>query len=223
MDRNIWHCSYEGGILEDPWREPDEAMFQLSVSPAKAPDQPEYVEIGFESGRPVAMDGQNLDPVTLLEKLNELAGRHGVGRVDIVENRLVGMKSRGVYETPGGTLLYAAHRELEYLTLDRETMHYKELVASKYAEMAYNGLWFCPLKEALDAFVAKTQEKVTGTARLKLYKGQCAVAGRKSPHSLYREDLATFGRELVYNQKDAEGFINLYGLPMAVQALAKGR
>jgi len=220
MDRNLWHCSYEGGVLEDPWRQPDEEMFLLTVSPEKAPDKAEYVEIEFEQGRPLAVNGRGLDPVALLTCLNELGGRHGVGRVDLVENRLVGMKSRGIYETPGGTLLYTAHRELEHLTLDRETMHYKDLIAGKYAELVYYGLWFSPLKRALDAFVASTQERVSGLVRLRLYKGQCQVAGRKSPFSLYREDLATFGKDQCYNQKDAEGFINLFGLPMQVQALA---
>lgn len=223
MDRNLWHCSYEGGVLEDPWREPDEEMFQLTVSPEKAPDRPEYVEIEFERGRPVALNGERLDPVSLLVRLNELGGRHGIGRVDIVENRLVGMKSRGVYETPGGTILYTAHRELEYLVLDRETMHYKQIIAAKYAELVYYGLWFTPLKKALDAFVATTQEDVTGTVRLKLYKGQCIPVGRRSPHSLYLQELATFGADAVYNQKDAEGFINLFGLPIKVQALVRAK
>lgn len=223
MDRNLWHCSYEGGVLEDPWHQPNEDMFQLTVSPEKAPDKPEYVEIEFERGCPVAVNGRSLDPVALLVLLNELGGRHGVGRVDLVENRLVGMKSRGVYETPGGTIMYAAHRELEYLTLDRETLHYKELVAGKYAELVYYGLWFSPLKNALDAFVAATQARVTGLVRVQLYKGQCQAVARKSPYSLYREDLATFGRDQCYNQKDAEGFINLFGLPMTVQALAQAK
>lgn len=223
MDRNLWHCSYEGGVLEDPWHQPNEDMFQLTVSPEKAPDKPEYVEIEFERGCPVAVNGRSLDPVALLVLLNELGGRHGVGRVDLVENRLVGMKSRGVYETPGGTIMYAAHRELEYLTLDRETLHYKELVASKYAELVYYGLWFSPLKNALDAFVAATQARVAGLVRVQLYKGQCQAVARKSPYSLYREDLATFGRDQCYNQKDAEGFINLFGLPMTVQALAQAK
>ena len=223
MDRNLWHCSYEGGVLEDPWHQPDEDMFLLTVSPEKAPDKAEMVEIEFARGVPVALNGRSLDPVTLLTCLNEAGGRHGVGRVDLVENRLVGMKSRGVYETPGGTLLYTAHRELEYLTLDRETMHYKELVAAKYAELVYYGLWFSPLKRALDAFVAATQERVSGLVRLKLYKGSCRAVARKSPYSLYQEDLATFGKDQCYNQKDAEGFINLFGLPMVVQALARAK
>ncbi|MDK2928095.1 MAG: argininosuccinate synthase [Bacillota bacterium] len=221
MDRNLWHISYEAGVLEDPAFEPQEDMFLLTVSPEKAPDTPEYVEIAFEAGEPAAVNGVAYGPVELVEKLNALAGKHGIGRVDLVENRLVGMKSRGVYETPGGTILTFAHRELEYLTLDRETMHYKELIAAKYAELVYYGLWFTPLREALDAFVAVTQKHVTGTVRLKLYKGNISVAGRTSPYSLYREDLATFGADAVYNQKDAEGFINLFGLPLKVQGLLK--
>ncbi|BCV24370.1 MAG TPA: argininosuccinate synthase [Firmicutes bacterium] len=221
MDRNLWHISYEAGVLEDPAFEPQEDMFLLTVSPEKAPDTPEYVEIAFEAGEPTAVNGVAYGPVELVEKLNALAGKHGIGRVDLVENRLVGMKSRGVYETPGGTILTFAHRELEYLTLDRETMHYKELIAAKYAELVYYGLWFTPLREALDAFVAVTQKHVTGTVRLKLYKGNISVAGRTSPYSLYREDLATFGADAVYNQKDAEGFINLFGLPLKVQGLLK--
>ncbi|MGI6143706.1 MAG: argininosuccinate synthase [bacterium] len=219
MDRNLWHISYEGGVLEDPDYEPDEDMFKLTVAPHKAPDKPTYVEITFERGIPTQIDGEAYEPVPLIDKLNEIAGANGVGRVDIVENRLVGMKSRGVYETPGGTLLYLAHRELESLTLDRETMRFKELVAQKYAELVYYGVWFAPIREALDAFVDKTQEHVTGTVRLKLYKGNCAIAGRRAKRSLYREDLATFGADAVYNQKDAEGFINLFGLPLLVQGL----
>lgn len=216
MDRNLWHISYEGGILEDPWNDPPEDMYLLTVSPDKAPDQPEILEIDFEKGIPVAVNGQAYGPVAMIEYLNAVAGKHGVGRVDIVENRLVGMKSRGCYETPGGTVLYTAHRELEYLALERETMHYKELIAAKYAELVYNGLWFTPLKKALDAFIDSTQERVTGTVRLKLWKGHCIAVGRKSPYTLYKEDLATFGRDNVYNQKDAEGFIKLFGLPQQV-------
>lgn len=216
MDRNLWHISYEGGILEDPWHQPSEEMFLLTVSPDRAPDEPEYIEIGFERGIPATLNGQVYEPVPLLERLNALGGKHGIGRVDIVENRLVGMKSRGVYETPGGTILYTAHKELEYLTLERETMHFKEIISAKYAELVYYGLWFSPLKQALDAFVDETQKKVTGTIRLKLWKGHCLPVGRKSPYSLYREDLATFGRDQVYNQKDAEGFIKLFGLPQQV-------
>ncbi|MBC7233494.1 MAG: argininosuccinate synthase [Chloroflexi bacterium] len=225
-DRNIWHLSHEGGMLEDPWLEPEEDLFCITVAPEKAPDKPHYLTIDFEKGVPVAIDGVAMGPVELLTQLNELGGAHGVGRVDMVENRLVGMKSRGVYETPGGTILYTAHQGLESICLDRETLHYKELVGHRYAELVYYGLWFTPLREALDAFVAKTQERVTGTVRLKLYKGSCTVVGRKSPFSLYREDFATFGRDTVYNQNDAEGFINLFGLPLKVKALvdrANGR
>jgi argininosuccinate synthase len=218
-DGNLWHLSHEGGPLEDPWNEPEEEMFQLSVSPQQAPDQPETIEIGFESGTPVSLNGEKLSPATLIERLNRLGGKHGIGRADLVENRLVGMKSRGVYETPGGTILLAAHRELESLTLDKETLHFKDLVALKYAELVYNGQWFSPLREALDAFVDNTQGPVTGEVRLKLYKGNILVAGRKSPFSLYREDFATFGQEDVYNQTDAQGFIRLFGLPLKVRAL----
>jgi argininosuccinate synthase len=218
-DRNLWHISHEGGVLEDPWAEPEEKMYTLTVSPGRAPDTPQYVEIDFVSGTPVAVDGQRLGPVELIQKLNSVGGAHGVGRIDLVENRLVGMKSRGVYETPGGTLLLAAHRELESLTLDRTTLHYKDILAGKYAELVYNGQWFTRLRVAMDAFVDSTQERVTGTVRLKLYKGNVIIAGRKSPYSLYREDLATFGEDAIYDQKEAEGFINLFGLPNKVEAL----
>lgn len=218
-DRNIWHLSHEGGILEDPWAQPEENMFMLTVAPEKAPDAPCEIILDFEKGVPVAIDGQALDPVPLLTHLNELGGAHGVGRVDMVENRLVGMKSRGVYETPGGTILYAAHQGLESICLDRDTLHYKHVIAERYAELVYYGLWFTPLREALDAFVAKTQERVTGSVRIKLYKGTCSVVGRKSPFSLYLEAYATFGRDGVYDQKDAAGFINLFGLPLKVKAL----
>ncbi|NLZ92809.1 MAG: argininosuccinate synthase [Firmicutes bacterium] len=219
MDRNLWHVSYEGGILEDPNVEPEKDMFLLTKDPADAPDIPEYVEIGFVQGIPVSVNGETLAPVSLLTTLNTIAGRHGVGRVDMVENRLVGIKSRGIYETPGGTLLYYAHRELEALTLDRETAHFKEMAAVKYGELVYYGLWYTPLREALDAFFNSTQRNVTGTVRLKLYKGNVIVAGRSSDNSLYREDLATFGADDVYNQRDAEGFINLFGLPLKVQGM----
>jgi argininosuccinate synthase len=221
-DRNLWHISYEGGSLEDPWFEPKEDMFLLTIAPEKAPNKPEYVEIEFESGKPIAVNGKRLAPVKLIQGLNQLAGKHGVGRVDIVENRLVGIKSRGVYETPGGTVLYAAHQALETLTLDRDTLHFKQQIAQKYAELVYYGQWFTPLKESLDAFINKTQINVSGTVRLKLYKGSCSVVGRKSPKSLYRPDLATFEKESIYNQQDAEGFINLFGLPIKVAALLKG-
>ncbi len=218
-DRNIWHLSHEGGILEDPWAEPEESMFALTASPESAPDKPQYLEIDFENGTPVAIDGEKLNLVQILETLNTIGGKHGVGRVDLVENRLVGMKSRGVYETPGASLLLAAHRELESLTLDKATLQYKDILAGKYAELVYNGQWFTPLRYAMDAFVDSTQTRVTGTVRLKLYKGNIIPVGRKSPYSLYREDLATFAEDSVYNQKDAEGFINLFGLPGKVEAL----
>ncbi|HEX9926174.1 MAG TPA: argininosuccinate synthase [Anaerolineae bacterium] len=218
-DRNIWHVSHEGGILEDPWMEPERAMFQLTVDPQDAPAEPEYVEIDFQEGIPKKINGVAMGPISLLESLNKLGGRHGVGRADLVENRLVGMKSHGVYETPGGTILLEAHQALEQLCLDKETLHYKELVAHKYAELVYNGQWFTNLRNALDAFVDVTQRHLTGTARLKLYKGSIVVAGRKSPYSLYREDYATFGEEDVYNQQDAEGFIKLFGLPLKVEAM----
>jgi len=218
-DRNLWHLSHEGGILENPWAEPEESMFALTVSPEKAPDSPQYVEIAFENGTPTGVDGNKLGPVSVVETLNKIGGAHGVGRIDLVENRLVGMKSRGVYETPGGTLLLVAHRELESLTLDKATLHYKDILAGKYAELVYNGQWFTPLRYAMDAFIDTVQTRVTGTVRLKLYKGNIIIAGRKSPYSLYREDLATFAEDTVYNQKEAEGFINLFGLPNKVEAL----
>jgi argininosuccinate synthase len=218
-DRNIMHMSHEGGMLEDPWNEPEGSMFQLSVSPESAPDEPEYVEIGFEQGNPVSLNGEKLSAVDLFTRLNETAGAHGIGRVDIVENRLVGMKSRGVYETPAGTVIFRAHQALESICLDKYTMHYKDSVAVKYAELAYNGMWFMQLREAMDAFVKVTQQKVSGTVRLKLYKGNVIIAGRKSPFSLYREDYASFGEEDVYNQQDANGFIQLFGLPLKVESL----
>jgi len=220
-DRNIWHISHEGGDLEDPWNTPKEEMFVLTQSPETAPDKPAFIEIGFDEGVPIALDGQRMESVQLLTALNRIGGLHGIGRADIVENRLVGMKSRGVYETPGGTLLYTAHRELENLVLDKDTLHFKEMIAPKYAELVYNGAWFTPLREALDAFVQSTQKHVTGTVRLKLYKGNIIVAGRKSPYSLYREELATFGEEDIYDQADAKGFINLFGLPLKVRSLVE--
>lgn len=218
-DRNLWHISHEGGDLEDPWNEPKDDLYVLTVPPEKAPDQPTYVEIDFVKGTPTAVDGKEMGPVELLEKLNEIGGANGVGIVSLVENRLVGMKSRGVYETPGGTILYLAHRELESLTLTRQTAHFKEQVAVTYAELVYDGNWFSQLKQALDAFIDKTQETVTGRVRMKLYKGSCSAVGVTSPYSLYREDLATFGADEIYSHKDAEGFINLFGLPLKVQAL----
>ncbi len=220
-DRNLWHLSHEGGVLEDPWNEPEESMFELSTSPEAAPDAPEYLMVGFEQGVPVAVNGEQLGLVALLERLNAVGSKHGVGRVDLVENRLVGMKSHGVYETPGGTILYAAHRELESIVLDKETLRAKDRIALDYADLVYNGRWFTPLREAYDAFVQKTQRAMTGEVRLKLYKGNATVVGRRSPHSLYNEDLATFGEDIVYNQKDAEAFIKLYGLGIKVQALTK--
>ncbi len=220
VDQNIWHRSAEAGILEDPWSEPPAHVYEVTVSPAEAPDEPVYVEITFERGTPVALDGQPMSPVDLLGTLNRLGGQHGVGRTDMVENRLVGMKSRGVYETPGGTILAAAHRDLETITLDRETQHYAMLIAPRYAELVYYGQWFSPLRQAFDGFVSTAQRTVTGTVRLRLFKGTCVAVGRRSPHSLYREDLATFGRDAVYDQKNAEGFINLWALPGQVFAAA---
>jgi len=220
MDRNLWHLSHEGSDLEDPWNEPlYDKILKLRVSPEKAPDTPTYVEIYFEKGIPKTVNGKEYAPIQLIEELNKLGGQNGVGIVDMVENRLVGMKSRGVYETPGGTILYAAHRELELLCLDRDTLHYKDIVAQRFAELVYFGQWYCPLREALSAFVDSTQNTVTGTVRMKLYKGNCMSAGAKSPYSLYSEELSTFGKDEVYNQKDAEGFINLFGLPAKVRAL----
>ena len=220
-DRNIWHLSHEGGILEDPANEPEESMFELTVSPENAPDQAEYVEVAYERGTPVAVNGEHLDPVPLIEKLNEIGGRHGIGRVDLVENRLVGMKSRGVYETPGGTILLAGLRELESLCLDREASHYKEVIAHKYAEIVYFGQWFTPLREAIDAFVNSLMEPVSGSVRFKLYKGNVITAGRTSPQTLYHPDLASFTMGASYDQRDAAGFINILGLPMQVEALTK--
>lgn len=224
MDKNLWHLSHEGMDLEDPANEPQyEKILELMVSPEKAPDAPTYVTIDFEQGIPVKVDGEALAPVDLLKKLNDIAGANGVGLADMVENRLVGMKSRGVYETPGGTVLYAAHRELELLCLDRDTLHYKDQVALRYAELVYFGQWFHPLREALAAFVDQTQKNVTGTVRLKLYKGNVLPAGSTSPFSLYQEALSTFGEDDVYNQADAGGFINCFGLPMKVVAQMKKR
>ncbi|HPJ40579.1 MAG TPA: argininosuccinate synthase, partial [Spirochaetota bacterium] len=223
MDRNILHISYEGGILEDPYREPDENMFILTRSPENAPDKPTYIEIDFKEGEPVAIDGNKMEPVALMKKLNSIAGENGIGRVDIVENRLVGIKSRGVYETPAGTLLLAAHRDLESITLDRDTQHFKDNLANEYATLIYNGLWFTRKREALDAMINKTQELVNGTVRLKLYKGNCTVVGRKSDDSLYSADIATFDASTMYDQKDATGFLNLYGLPIKVEAMMRDK
>jgi argininosuccinate synthase len=218
-DRNLWHLSSEGGELEDPWQGAPEDLEAMTRWPWDAPDEGLELTIGFEKGVPKTIDGEALGPSQLVLKLNELGAAHGVGRVDIVENRLVGMKSRGVYDTPGGAILYAAHHELETLVLDGETLHFKEQLAPKYAELVYNGRYFVPLREALDAFVSETQQNVTGDVRLMLYKGNILVRGRRSPYSLYREDFATFGRDDVYHQADAEGFINLFGLPIKVRAL----
>lgn len=213
MDRNLMHLSFEGGILEDTYREPDRDMFRLTVDPQDAPDQPEYIEIDFDKGNPVAIDGRSMPPLELMEKLNELGGKHGVGRVDIVENRLVGIKSRGVYETPGGTILHAAHRDLESITLDSLTQHYKDKMAGEYARLVYNGQWYTPQKDALDAYVDSTQKFVSGTVRMKLYKGNAWSAGRKSSVSLYDSQLSSFEEAEMYNHRDADGFIQLFGLP----------
>lgn len=218
-DQNLWHLSHEGGELEDPWQVPSERVYQITASPQAAPDQPEEIVIGFEHGYPVSLNGERLPPVTLMERLNAIGGQHGIGRIDLVENRLVGMKSRGVYEQPGATILSVAHKELEHLTLDRETMHFKDQLALKYAELVYYGLWYTPLREALDAFVDVTQRTVTGEVRLMLYKGNCIPTGRRSPYSLYSMELATFGADAIYDQRDAEGFINIFGLPLEVAAL----
>ena len=219
-DKNLWHLSHEGLDLEDPANEPDyDKILEMGVSPEKAPDKPTYVTLSFEKGVPVAVDGQKMKPVDIIYKLNELGGKNGIGIIDMVENRLVGMKSRGVYETPGGTILYAAHQSLEEITLDKETQHYKMQMGIKYSELVYNGQWYTPLMEALNAFVDKTQETVTGDVKLKLYKGNIMNAGMTSPHSLYSEEIATFGEDHVYDQADSAGFINLFGLPIKVKAL----
>lgn len=220
-DENIWHISHEGGELENPWNEHYDTIHVLSVPPEKAPDEVTYVDIDFEKGVPVALDGVKMGPVEILTKLNELGSINGIGTIDIVENRLVGIKSRGVYETPGGTILFAAHAGLEELILDRDTAHYKKIVGEKYAELLYNGLWFTPLREAINAFVDVTQENVTGTVKMKLYKGNAIVAAKKSPYSLYNEEFATFSKDEVYNQYDAEGFINLWSLPLKIRAIQK--
>ena len=220
-DENIWHISHEGGNLEDPWNEHLDDIHVLSVTPEQAPDKPEYVEVTFEKGVPVAVDGEAMGPIELLTKLNKVASANGVGTIDIIENRLVGMKSRGVYETPGGTVIFEAHKALERLILDRETMHYKKIIAEKFAELCYNGLWFSPLMNALMAFVDATQEEVSGTVKMKLYKGSCSAAASKSDYSLYSEEFATFSKDDVYNQSDATGFINLWSLPLKIRAIEK--
>ncbi|MFA5779531.1 MAG: argininosuccinate synthase [Elusimicrobiota bacterium] len=220
-DANLWHISYEGGILENPANAPDDKMFQMTVSPEKAPGKAMVIDVYFEKGVPTKINGKKYGPVEIIEKLNELGGKNGIGRCDIVENRLVGMKSRGVYEAPAATILYIAHREIESLVLDRETSHFKEILTVKYSELVYYGLWQSQLKKAIDGFINETQKNVTGSVKLKLYKGSCTVLGRSSPKSLYWEKLSTFEKEDIYNQKDAEGFINLFGLPLKVEAILR--
>jgi argininosuccinate synthase len=212
MDRNMLHLSFEGGELEDPWNEAGPGSYIMTVPPEKAPDQPEYVEIDYDAGDPVAVNGQKLSPALLIRLLNQIGGRHGIGRIDMVENRFVGMKSRGVYETPGGTILYAAHRDLEGICLDREVMHQRDVMIPRYASAVYNGFWYSPERDAMQAFIDQTQQRVTGTVRLKLYKGNVYPVARQSPNSLFRADLATFERDEVYNQADAAGFIRLNAL-----------
>jgi argininosuccinate synthase len=219
VDRNILHTSYEGGILEDPWLEPDEAMFLVTTSPEKAPDEPQYVEVEYRDGDPVAIDGEALGPAELLGRANAIASGHGVGRMDMVENRYVGMKSRGVYETPGGTLLHAAHKAVESITMDREVMHLRDSLIPRYSELIYYGYWFSPEMGVLQTTMDEAQRGVSGTARLKLYKGNCTVVGRTSPVSLYRPDYATFEAEEVYDQADATGFIRLNALRLRIRAL----
>ena len=221
-DRNLWHISHEGLDLEEPENEPDfKHLLKLGVSPEEAPDEPTYIEIEFEKGVPVSLDGKKVSPIELMDKLNELGGKNGIGIADLVENRVVGMKSRGVYETPGGTILYAAHRELEYLCLDKQTTSFKEVIRNKYTEIIYSGEWFTPLREALSAFVDSTQETVTGKFKLKLYKGNVISAGVSSPYSLYSPELASFTTGELYSHKDADGFINLFGLPLKVRAMMR--
>jgi len=222
-DRNLWHISHEGGPLEDAGKPPEESLFMLSVSPEQAPDKAEEIEIGFRNGNPTTLNGKKLSPVELIESLNILGGKHGIGRVDLVENRLVGMKSRGIYETPGGTILSIAHKELESITLDRDTLHYKDVMAQRYAELVYFGQWFTPLREAMDAFFKQTQTVVTGKVALKLYKGNVIINGRSSPYSLYREEFATFSHSQVYDHTDAAGFIRLFALPSKVHAMMESR
>ncbi len=220
-DRNLLHISYEGGILEDPWKEPPGDMYTMAAPVQKAPDKPEYVELGYEAGDPVAVNGKKLAPAALLAEANRIAGAHGVGRVDLVENRYVGMKSRGVYETPGGTLLHAAHRAVESITMDREVMHLRDSLIPRYAELVYYGYWFSPERTMLQTAIDEAQKNVTGTARLKLYKGNCDTVGRKSPISLYNPELATFEADQVYNQRDSEGFIRLNALRLRVATKAR--
>jgi argininosuccinate synthase len=222
-DRNLLHISFEGGILENPWKEPEEDMFVMSVSPENAPDKATYLEIEFEKGNPVAVDGRPMSPAGILSHLNDLGGRNGIGRIDLVENRYVGMKSRGVYETPGGTILRIAHQAVESITMDREVMHIRDGIVPRYAEMIYNGYWFSPEREMLQALVDESQKNVTGIARLKLYKGNCMTVGRKSEYTLYDPDYATFEGENVYNQKDADGFIRLNALRLKIASLMRRR
>ncbi len=221
MDRNMWHLSHEGSDLEDPWNAPKDELFEVTNIPEKAPDAKEYVELEFEQGVPVAVNGEKLSPAKIVETLNEIGIRNGVGITDMVEDRLVGMKSRGVYENPAGAIIYYAHNELENLCLDRATQSFKQIASIRFSELVYDGMWFSPLREALSAFVDETQKTVTGTVRLKLYKGNIISAGSKSPYSLYSEEYVTFGEDEVYNQADATGFINLFGLPLAVRAMMK--
>lgn len=218
-DENLLHLSFEGGILEDPWNEPDEAMFKLTVAPEQAPDTPTYMELEFKGGNPVAIDGQKMKPLELFSRLNTLGGENGIGRLDMVENRYIGMKSRGVYETPGGTILRAAHRDLETITLDREVMKIRDSLIPRYADLVYNGFWFSPERELLQTTMDETQKTVNGTVRLKLYKGNCVPVGRKSDQSLYQESFATFEEDQVYDQGDATGFIRLNGLRLRIRAL----
>jgi argininosuccinate synthase len=221
MDLNLFHVSYEGGILEDPWEAPPDEIFQMTVSPEEAPDKASEVAIDYEAGNPVAVDGKKMSPARLLAHLNRLGGAHGIGRVDLVENRYVGMKSRGVYETPGGTILHVAHRGLESLTMDREVLHLRDSLIPRYADLIYNGYWFSPEREMIQAAIDEAQRDVTGTARVKLYKGNCILVGRRSKQSLYRLDIATFEEDEVYNQKDAEGFIRLNALRLKIRAQRK--
>ena len=220
-DGNLWHLSHEGGNLEDVWDGPQKDMFKLTVDPLDAPDEPQEIVLAFERGVPVSLDGQRLGPIEMVETLNRVAGAHGVGRLDLVENRLVGIKSRGVYETPAGTVLHLAHRELERLVLDRDTLHFKQAISVRYAQLVYDGLWFSTLRQALAAFVEETEKEVTGEVRVRLYKGQADPVGRRSPRSLYRQDLATFGEGMAYDHADAGGFIRLYGLPERVRAMTR--
>ncbi len=223
MDRNLFHISYEGGVLEDPWNEPDASMFLLTRDPTEAPEKPQYVEISFEKGNPVAVDGERMSPATLLAKLNEIAGLHGIGRVDMVEDRFVGMKSRGVYETPGGTVLHAAHRALESITLDREVVNLRDSLIPRYAQLVYNGFWYAPERELLQSMIDESQADVSGVVRMKLYRGGMQVAGRKSENTLYAPEFSTFEKDEVYRQADAAGFINLNALRLRIRALRRSK